>query len=157
MSLRHSRFTVACAAAVVGAAGCGGGPHSIESSISKQAYITRADATCGAMDARLAALGIPRRPQDFPPFARRAAPIIEGSLGHLRGMSPPQALAAPVHDFEAALGTAVDRMRQAGTAAQSGDAATAQRLGDQARQAAQEAAAAARRVGYSVCGRFPGF
>jgi len=154
---RHNPLFLAALIIVAAAAGCGGSPGAIRTSISKQAYLTRADGTCGAMDARLAALGVPRREQDFPPFARKAAPIIEGSLRHLRGLKPPDELAGPVHDFEGALATAVDRMRQAGAAAESGDAAGAQRLGTEAKQQAQAAAAAARRVGYRVCGRFPGF
>jgi hypothetical protein len=149
---RHSLLTACCAAALIGC----GGPSAIRRSISNDAYRVRADATCGAMDAHLAALGAPRRPEEFPSWARRAAPIVESSLARLRDEKPPDALARPVEDFESALAAAAADLRQAGVAAQSGDTAGAERLGAQAKQQAQAATAAARRVGYHVCGRFPG-
>lgn len=150
------RLVVAAFIGAVAMAGCGGSPSEVRKSVSKQAYVTRADAVCSAMDARLVALGPPRRPEQFPPFARKAAPIIENALERLRNLKAPREIAVRVQHFEAGLAAAVDRMRQAGAAAESGNAAAAQRLGNEAKLHAQAAARAASRIGYRVCGRFPG-
>lgn len=154
--MRHSLLLPTVSILVLAAAGCGGGPGAIRKSVSRQAYLTHADAICAEMDARLAALGVPRRPEDFPPFARKAAPVIESSLGRLRGVKPPEDLAVRVNQFEAGLAAAVDRMRKAGAAAESGNVAAAERLGNEAKVHAEAASRAAHRVGYRVCGRFPG-
>jgi hypothetical protein len=146
----HGRTRFLVVATIVGivASGCGGADK-VRNGLSKTAYLTRADAICASTTARLLTLGVPQSPEQFGPFAQKAAPVVESAVRRLRALTPPAAIAAAVADFHANL------FRRASAAAQAGDRDEAQRLAQAAGTEAEAAGAQAKAIGFHVCSRIP--
>lgn len=150
---RARRLLLAASIPVALASGCG--TDKITGPLSRTAYLARADSICAGTNARLLSLGVPRREEDFAPFARRAVPIFEGGLSRLRAVRAPDELAGRVSAFYSRLGRIADLIRRAGTAAESGQGTEARRLVSQAGDEADGARTQAKAIGFHICGRIP--
>ena len=132
-------------------AACGGSPALTHADLA-----SRSDAICDTAAHQIAALPTPRTLPDAAAFADSAALALSDEVKALRRLKADDADAPTMERFVADLQASLDAMNRAADAARRGDRSQfAQALRD-GRDGSSSAAATARLLGMTVCGRAVG-
>jgi hypothetical protein len=129
-------------------AGCGGGGHS-----TKQELISKGDAICRDVDAKIKALKTPTTPAEIAKYVSKGQAIERDGLTRLRRLEAPKDLRASLDVYETTVGRAIGLAGKIGAAASSNDAARQQQLQAQAAPLHQTSVAAGRRIGFKDCSK----
>lgn len=151
MRIRSGGLVAVAIAVAVLAAGCGGGGGG-GNRLTKEEYITQADAICKAANAKIDALGTPATLDEIAKLAEQATSIQQQALDDLRALKPPA-------EDEATLNKAYDLVEQQVTfgkqieeAAKAGDQAKIQEIVAQVTPINQQADQIAKDYGLVECG-----
>jgi hypothetical protein len=139
---------VAVLAALLAAAGCGGGGGQ---RLSRDAYVSQADAVCRAMDAKQRKLTAPASLDAIPAYVDKALPSVDDGIAKLRRLRPPAELDATVKDWLASLDEARRLLVALSKAAGANDAAKVQSLGAQATTLTEKTHSLAGSIGLTDC------
>ena len=83
-------------ALALGATGCGGG----DDRLSREEYVSKADAICTRVENRLERLGQAESVERFAQLAEEAIPIVRKSFDDIEALEPPEELEARVHEWD---------------------------------------------------------
>jgi hypothetical protein len=141
-------LAVACLGLVL--AGCQIGD---DGSSEDEAFIAKADAVCQRYAQRIGGIPPPQTfLRDFAVYLRRAVPLARQENQELRALTPPGDLEQDYRRMLSLLDRQLDVVERAGEQAYAGREGRAQALYQQSLQPAGEAAAVARKVGFTTCG-----
>jgi hypothetical protein len=142
---------IAVGAAAATATGCSVGGGDGDDRLSREEYVSQADALCAEYDRRLNDLGRAENIEQLAENAERALPIAQEGVGKLRELEPPENLERRVGEWLERNDRNVDLIQALRDAARAGEEARIQEL---AAEAADNEAAAdrlARRIGLRDC------
>jgi len=140
---------VAVGASVLALAACGGGGGGTR--LSRDAYITKANAICAKLAAERKALKAPTSLAEEPPYIDRALPLLDAGLSDLGALKPPANMETSVDALLQAAGQVRDLLAQLRTAAKKGDSLTVAKVGSQALQLNNQIQSRARALGATGC------
>jgi multidrug resistance efflux pump len=141
---------IAVGAAAAAATGCSVGGDG-DGRLSREEYLSQADAVCAEYDKRLNDLGRAESVEQLAENADRALPIAQEGVGKLRELQPPENLERPVDEWLERNDRNVDLIEALRDAARAGEETRIQEL---AAEAAENEAAADRlagRIGLKDC------
>jgi hypothetical protein len=130
-------------------AGCGGGGGG--GRLSRDAYVTKADAICASYVKQRARLPAPTSIEAVPAYADGALPLLDAGLKDLRRLRPPAEMEDGVSAWLKALGDGRNALDDLRTAAKAGDNTKARELGSKAAQIHSHVAALAGSLGLTAC------
>jgi hypothetical protein len=142
--------TIALLAATVAMAGCGGGGG--DDRLTREEFVSQADAICEEYEAKLDALGTPQNPDELADFADRALPIAEDGRAELGELRPPEELEDTYDAWLAQGDRAIRIVEDLRDAAEDGDVSEIQRIAREAETADAEANRLAEQLGFEQCG-----
>jgi hypothetical protein len=144
------RIGAAAVAAVVAAvlAGCGG---SGSERLSRDAFVSKADAACRDLSARQQTLTPPTSIDAIPAYADKAVPILDDALNALRGLRPPSELADGVDSWLNQLAGTRSVLEDLRSAAEDGDEAKVRTVGAKGTDLDRRAKALAQGIGLIDC------
>jgi hypothetical protein len=144
------RRTIALVAALcVVAAGCGGGDGG--GRLSRDDYVSKADAICLATVQKRQALSAPTTLAGIPRYVDRALPLLDAARSDLRALRPPAELEDKVAAWLAAIGEERDALADLRSAAKEKNGAKVRAIGSQGVAIEQRARARARAIGLVDC------
>lgn len=146
MQNRAARIVAAAPLIAIILVACGGDP------LTKEEFITQADAICAAAEEEIADLERPTNPDQIDDFVERARELTENTLEQLRELEPPEADAEELERMLDAIQRAVDQLPDLAEAAKTNDT---QAIADASREV-QEATETSREIaseyGFEKCG-----
>jgi hypothetical protein len=137
-------------AAVLVFAGCGGDGGGDR--LSREEFVSRADAICTRYEAKLDALGQPQNVEELSEFADKAVPIAEDGREELGELRPPENLQATYDAWLEQGDKAIDVVKRLRDAANDGDQAEIERIAEEAGATDREANRLAGELGFEQCG-----
>ncbi len=149
MRVRAAGAVAALALAGV-AAGCGGGGGGDR--LTKEEYITQADAICKAANEKIDALGEPSSLEEVATLAADAIEIQEASLAELRALKPPEADETKLNEAYALVEQQVGLGQEILEAAEAGDLEKIQEILAEGEPIDDQADAIAAEYGLTECG-----
>lgn len=164
--MRKRLIALTAAAALLGLAGCGGdddapietvGETTTEAeaaeTVSKQEFISSADARCAEANAAVANLAAGDGGESLEVAADQEEQITSGVLDSLESLGTPEDPSGALDRYLGALEDQVAILRKRANAARSGDTAAYEQLTDQLEQAEADARDAASEYGFKECGQ----
>lgn len=140
------------AAALLGVAllvaGCGGGGGG---RLSRDAYVTKADAICRAADAQRRKLRAPTTVAGIPAYVDRALPLLDAALKRLRSLRPPSEMEQSVNAWLKTNDETRKVLEDLRRAAQAGDAQKVREAGAKGTEVTRRSASLARSLGLTAC------
>jgi hypothetical protein len=143
------RGALAVGAALLLAAGCGGGGGSL----SKGDYAKKADAICAKYNRKINALGSPKSLADIGPFADKALALERKGNQELRDLKPPKDEEQTAKRWTAQNDKVADAVADLSAAAKKNNRAGIQAALRRGQAANKQANALAKQLGAQVCGR----
>ena len=128
-------------------AGCGG-----DDRLTREEFISEADAICEEFDQRLEDVPEPESADDVERFADEARPVIEDGLAELRAFQPPEELEEQWNELMDKNDDALEMLDDLSQAAASADEARIQELSEEASRQDAETDRMAREIGLENCG-----
>lgn len=129
-------------------AGCGGGASE---RLSRDAFVSKADAACRDLSAREQRLTPPTSIDAIPAYADKAVPILDDALDTLRRLRPPTELADGVDSWLKELDETRSLLEDLRSAAEDGDEAKVRAVGAKGTDLDRRAKALAQTVGLTDC------
>lgn len=129
-------------------AGCGGGGSE---RLSRDAFVSKADAACRDLSAREQKLTPPTSIDAIPAYADTALPILDDALDELRGLRPPTELADGVDAWLEQLGETRNVLEDLRSAAEGGDEARVRTVGAKGTDLDRRARGLAQTIGLTDC------
>lgn len=141
-------------AAVLALAGCGGGGGGGGSGqLTKDEFVSQANAICKQYRADIDALGEPQSVEDLVGLAEKAVPIAEKVIASLHTLKPPAALQADVDAWLASGDANVGLLTKLRDAAKAGDVAAVTKLGDEGQTNSDKGKKLASKLGLAECAK----
>lgn len=144
------RIGAAAVVAVLASAltGCGSGGRE---RLSREAFVSKADAACREFSTRERGLAAPTSIDAIPAYADNALPILDDALEELRSLRPPTELQDGVDSWLTRLGDTRGVLEDLRSAAEDGDAANVRAVGARGTDLDRRAKALARGLGLTDC------
>ena len=133
-------------AALILAAGCGG-----DDGLSREEFVSEADAICQEFDQRLDDVEEPQSLDDVERYVDEARPVIEDGLNELEELQPPEELEGRWNELVASNDESLDALDDLRQAAANGDQERLQEIAEDASQRDAESDRIAQDIGLQEC------
>jgi hypothetical protein len=137
------------ASGVILAAGCGGEDGGDR--LTREEFVSRAEAVCEEYDGRIEELGEPESEDQLGEYTDELVRIVEDGVGELRQLRPPEDLEEEYDSWMATNEEAVDAARELDQAVEDQDAERLAEIGAEVEQKEEEADELARDLGLEGC------
>jgi hypothetical protein len=142
-------FLASFALGVTLAAGCGGEDGGDR--LTREEFVSRAEAVCEEYDGRIEELGEPESEDQLGEYTDELVRIVEDGVGELRELRPPEDLEEEYDSWMATNEEAVDAARELDQAVEDQDAERLAEIGAEVEQKEEEADELARDLGLDGC------
>jgi hypothetical protein len=132
--------------ALVLVAGCGG-----DEGMSREEFISEADAICQEFDQRVEAVDEPQSADDIERYVNEVRPVIEDGLNDLKELQPPEEIEEQWNELVAKNEEGLQMLDDLAEAGTSGDEARLQQITEDATRRDNESDRIARQIGLQEC------
>jgi hypothetical protein len=132
--------------ALILAAGCGG-----DDGLSREEFVSEADAICQEFDQRLDDVEEPQSPEDVERYVDEVRPVIEDGLNELEELQPPEELEGRWNELVASNDESLEALDDLRQAAANGDQERLQEITEDASQRDAESDRIAQEIGLQEC------
>jgi hypothetical protein len=133
-------------AALVLAAACGG-----DDGLSREEFVSEADAICQEFEQRVDDVEQPQSPDDVERYVDEVRPVIEDGLNELEGLQPPEELEEQWNELVASNDEGLEALDDLRQAAANGDVERIQEISEEASRRDDESDRIAREIGLQEC------
>jgi hypothetical protein len=133
-------------AALVLAAACGG-----DDGLSREEFVSEADAICQEFDQRVDDVEQPQSPDDVERYVDEVRPVIEDGLNELEGLQPPEEFEDQWNQLVARNDESLEALDDLRRAAANGDVERLQEISEEASRRDDESDRIAREIGLQEC------